>query len=326
MSAATGLSQENITHFQTFTQAYVDQFGIAGPNPLDQFLKSIQVLHGSPAINSDETRTKRFFQEVSTGTIALVDSSGAYTGTDFNASRVQYENLVTITQQGGTFSIAERNIAKFNHFINSIVTTKAGIAKASREFRTQGYGEIVRKEILAKIATKVKNDLITILDNATTDTVYGDVVISNGGTGLQQDDNLITGGWGSTSVDDIIANLVAQTDYHGNQLDFATPYAYIADTAKYTTVLKAVKTSQTTNVNSRNALDYFGENAVVVPLGINAGDVHAFTGDKPLVLLSETENPVVKVGYDKLGNLVIRGYFIYKFGWKGRNGLCKVSN
>jgi hypothetical protein len=324
MSAATGFTQEQLTHFEKFVQHLVTSFGITGNKPFNAFLNKIRMIHGSPAINSDETRTQRFFKEISTGTVAAVSSAGAYTGIDFNTSRIEYEQLLTMEQMGATFSIAERNIAKLSHFIGTIDTTESGIKSASRSFITLGYGDIIKKEILNKIATKVKTDVTTALTGATVATVYGDTIYANSGT-LLNIDNLVEGAFTETTLDTIYNKLAAQVDYYGNSLFNIEPAFFIVDVSKAAECTKIIKNSMTVNESHKNILDYESANgAIIVPLAVGSGEVYVFTDDPQIVLLAETEEPVVKISFDEFGNMVMRGYFIYKVGFKGRDNTIKV--
>lgn len=325
MSAATGFTQEQLTHFQKFVQHLVLKFGITGNLPLNAFLNKIRMIHGSPAVNSDETRTQRFFVEVSTGTVAAVSAAGAYTGTDFSASVTQYENLVTIAQQGATYSLAERNIAKLTHFIGSIDTSASGIKNAAIRFINEGYGMMIQTKLLNKIATKVKADLVTILEAGTSDTVYGDTVYASSGTLLNQN-NLVTGAFADSSLDSLYNMFAAQQDYEGNGLFHLTPSFFCVDQASLASMTKIIKNSMTVNDAHKNILDFQNANgAVIVPLAVSSGVAYVFTDDNPLVFLCETTEPVVKIGFDELGNLVMRAYLIYKFGWSGRQGTAKVT-
>lgn len=322
---ATGITQEQLGHFKDFVQAMVEQYGIVGNKAYNAFLEAIRMQHGDPATASDETRVKRFWVEISTGTVALVDTAGAYSGTDFNASRVPHEENYLLSQWGATYSLAERNIGKLTHFIQTIQSTEEGVRSAARRFSAEGYEELIKKELLAKIAAKVKTDLETFLAAATTATVYGDVVIANTGT-LLNIDNLETGGFDADMLKTLVDKLQVQQDYHGNDLMSTEPAYFLVSSEKYSDVVEIVKKSRTVNDLDRTILDYTGgEAALVVSVkGQTAGDVFCVTGDSPIVFLSETPETVIKIGFDKLGNLTMRAYLIYVFGWKGRNGIILV--
>jgi len=323
----TAFTSEQLLLFNKTSQAYINQVGITGSREVNAALMAMNIIQDA---DSDENRTKRFTMEIGTGTIALVDGNGAYTGVDHNASRLVHEQVYTTQEWGGKFSIARRNIGKLSVFIASLVTdsTTSGSDAADR-FIDEGYAKIIEDEMFAKMKTKVMDALEAKLNAATTDTVYGDVVIANTAT-LLNIDNLETGIDISTNAADavraVVNNLVAQKDYHGNKLQFNSPKVVFAENSVYTYLIEEMEKSRTVNQLDKALLDYWNTDAVIVPYtATTAGDAFFFTGEMPLKFISETDAPLFFSGVDEDGNLRLHVTFIFTFDWKLRNGVVKVQ-
>lgn len=320
----TGITQENLLFIEKTIQAYINQKGITGNKAMDSFLQAITI--NRKAMN-DEQRTTRFHLETNTGTIALVDNDGNYTGTDYNASRTPHEQLYTAKEYGGTFSLARRNIGTFDVMIQELKSAGSEAEIVDR-FQAGRYGDIIDQELLAAMKTHVYNSLKSALDNATTDTVYGDTVVANTGTLLNIDNlevqDITTDA--EKAIDLVVENLIAQKDYNGNILNFTAPKFVAASTKAYVPLLKELKKSFTVNEFDKGLLDYWNSDIIIFNYqGADAKDAFFFTGDLPLKLIAETPTPEFHIGLDKHGNLVYHISYIYTFGWKARNGLVKVQ-
>jgi hypothetical protein len=321
---ATAVTQEQLLLFNQTVQAYVNQHGITGNREMDTFLEAINIKHDA---FSDEQRIMRFNLETSTGTIALVSTAGAYSGTDYNDSRTPHEEIYTTKEYGGTFKLARRNIGKLNVFIRQLSSSMTA-EQAADAFLDGGYDKVIDGEMLAAMKTHIYTALKTVLDGATTDTVYGDTVIADTGT-LLNIDNLeiqdVTAD-AEKAIDLVVENLMAQKDYNGNILNFTAPKFVIASSKAYIPLLKELKKSYVVNEFDKGLLDYWNSDIIIVRYdGADAKDAFFFTGDLPLKFISETPTPEFFAGFDADGNLTHHITFIYAFGWKARNGVVKVQ-
>ncbi len=323
----TAFTSEQLLLFNEASQAYINLTGITGSREVNAILQAMNIVIPS---SSDEQRTKRFTQEKSTGDIGLVSSAGAYSGTDYSASRVLHEQTYTLTEKGGKNSLARRNIGKLTEFIGTLATDSAEAgADAADRFKREGYGQLIEDEMYTDMKTAVITALETALNDAATDTVYGDTVIANSGT-VHNIDNLEAGIDLSTSaeagLEAVVNNLVAQTDAKGNRLQFNQPKYIFADSAVYTALLKEMKKSQTVNEFDRSLTDFWNNDAIIAPYTATvAKDAFFFTGDLPLKLISETPTPIFFSGIDEDQNYRMHISFIFVFQWKGRSGVVKVT-
>lgn len=323
----TAFTSEQLLLFNETSQAYINMTGITGSREVNAILKAMNIVIPSA---SDEQRTKRFTLEKSTGTIGVVSSAGAYSGVDYEASRVLHEQVYTLTEKGGKGSLARRNTGKLVQFISTLSTDSAGAgADAADRFKREGYGKLIEDEMYTDMKTSVTTALETALNGATVDTVYGDVVIDTSGT-VHNISNLEAGIDLSTSAEDgieaVVNNLIAQTDPKGNRLQFNQPKFIFADNAVYTALLKEMKKSQTVNEYDRGLLDYFNNDAIIAPYTATvAKDAFFFTGDLPLKLISETPTPYFFSGVDEDMNYRFHISFIFVFEWKARSGVVKVE-
>ncbi len=323
----TAFTSEQLLLFNETSQAYINLTGITGSREVNAILQAMNVVIPSA---SDEQRTKRFTLEKSTGTIGLVSTAGAYTGTDYEADRVLHEQIFTLTEKGGKSSLARRNTGKLTQFISTLATDSAGAgADAADRFKREGYGQLIEDEMYTDMKTAVITALETALNGADVDTVYGDTVIANSGT-VHNIDNLVSGIDLTTNAEDgieaVVNNLVAQTDAKGNRLQFNQPKFIFTDSAVYTALLKEMKKSQTVNEYDRGLLDFWNNDAIIAPYTATvAKDAFFFTGDLPLKLISETPMPYFFSGVDEDMNYRMHISFIFVFEWKARSGVVKVT-
>jgi hypothetical protein len=321
---ATALTQEQLM-FTKIVQNYMNFYGATGNRELNAFLK---VARYDSQSNTDENRIVRFTLEKSTGTIDDVSSAGIPSNVDSNASRTPHEQIYTLGEKAGTYSLAWRNQAKLNIFIGSINVDVDSMDNLAERFVNEGYGTIIRQELAAKMWTQVLTDLKTALNGATTDTIFSsDVIVANSAT-IFNFDNLVTGSLSTDAegvMEDVVSALTQQKDQHGNVLAFAQPKYAIVENSVYAKTIKELKKSYVVNEYDKNLLDLWDSSIVIAPLDLaTAGDAYFFPATPGLKLMSETEMPVYHMGSDKYGNIVLTCSFIYKIGFSNRN-VVKVA-
>jgi len=321
----TALTQEQLM-FTKIVQNYMNPFGATGNREVNAFLDAARYDSQS---NTDENRLVRFTLETNTGTIDTVGADGIPTGTDFNASRTPHEQIYTLAEEAGTYSIAWRNQKKLNIFISTISASIDDMGVLAERFLIEGYGQIIREELAAKMWTKVLADLKAALDGATTDTIFGtDVIIANSGT-IFNFDNLVTGSLATNAegvMEDVVSALTQQTDQHGNVLAFSIPKFAVVETSVYAKTIKELKKSYVVNEYDRTLFNYWDSSVVIAPLNLaTAGDAFFFPAVPGLKFMTETPTPVYHMGEDKYNNKVLTCSFIYKIGFNNRNVVKVVS-
>ena len=326
---ATAITQEQLIFASQLSVSYFNNYGLVGNDPLFKFIDAIRQQHGNPATATDETRVVKVNIEKTTGTVAAVSAAGAYTGTDFNASRTPLEQLTTLTEQGGTYKLARRNAGKLVNFIASIKLDPAGKEDAQKRFISEGYGDIIMAELASKMRAKVMTDLKTILEAAdTTGTVFGDTVIAATATTFNFS-NLLSGydiATANTTFDAIIAALGGQSNQNGDPITFTQPKFLLCSQSKHGAVLREYKKNMTVNEFDRSTINYWNSDMMIVPVDFTtATDAFVFTGVMPLVFYSETPNPDFFIGRDEDENLTLHITWIYSFGWQSRMGVVKVE-
>ena len=318
---ATATTQEQLEGFNSITQTFVNETGLAGNLETSLLLKRIQIIHNTPGANSDDTRYKRFFINENGGTISTFTAAGVPEGTDFNSSKVPHEQTSTLLQYGGERSFAERNLGKLKDFISSIKVDPAGMVDAYNRFISEGWSKIFVDEMLAAMWTFVEDALFTELNAVATTEVYGDVVLGTTGDVIPTN-NLITGGFaGNDTLKKIATAMKKAKDVHGNRLRFVKPSVYIADYSVEPEVIEAVAPKVTINSTHGSFLDYYnsmiGQPLVVAYPATGTLKVHAFTDEFPLTMLCETPAPRVRIAAntDKYGNASILIDWIFSFVW-----------
>lgn len=346
MSANTLVTQEQVSHASRILNAYINRYGLTGNKEWIMALKAMTFQHGNSAENFDETRTKRVYQETTTGTVSLMGADGQPTGVDYGTTRVQHEQLYTMKQYFGEHGVIERNMAKLNTWIASIDVSESGIRSAAATFKNENLGAIYVQEISASMLTHVIGRVTAGLNAARTDTLYGDPIAGTTGVVIATN-NVITGGLDESTPATIIQRAVAAVDQHGNKLKFTTPKIIFADAGvTYTDAIKIFNPSQTVNVNDRQILDlYSAGDVLIVPFDSSnidlpvsddypdgkaqsgvAGDCHVFTGELPYRVMAESVQVRVRIlNPDKYGNGGIGLDYIYTTMWFDRNGYFLVT-
>ena len=339
------VTQEQITAANDMTNAYLEEYGLTGNSEVAIAMGAMQFIHGSPSTNYDDNRMKRIHATQTTGTVALVGTDGLPTSVDYGASRIPHEETYVMKQYMGVHSIIERDLAQLRDFIGSIVMDTAGIKDAFSRFKTSNIGQLFVDEINASMFSHVEGRLNTKLNAVTTDTIFSDEIAATSGAVINTN-NIITGGFDETTPAALIKRSVAAVDYNGNKLKLTLPKVIFADAGtSYTKVLELMNPGQTINMSHKQIMDLFTTNQVLIvpftatnvdkpaagdyPSGYTqsgtAGDVHVFTGQLPLKLMSETSVARVRFkNFDSYGNGGVLVDYIYAWIWTSRNGYFYV--
>jgi len=323
-SAATGLTQEQIQFAKSYTNSVIRDLEMTVEDGLDLFIQRERQI--VPATN-DHNRVIARRIAVQNGTIGATDAAGTPQGDNFYDGGDFYEQLITMTEKVGFYTIPERNIGLLSERLSGVnLSTNSGRATAQKIFDEFGWGDFIRKDMIAMLKDAEKTALLAILNALKTTQLYAtDYAVANSGT-LLGGDNLASQSFGDEILDEVIKLSRGMETQRGLKTGFSIPKYFFTLATNLPDALRLFKPQMTINQNQRQVLQAWGDQTLVDAVGFNADFSLAIGGAHGIEVLMESAEPRVLFGTDKYGNLTIQVKRVSGFGVSSRADIIQIDH
>jgi len=323
-TAATGLTQEQITFAKSFTNSIINDQAMQVMDGLDVFIENEREI---VAATNDNNRVVARRLPVQNGSIGTTDAAGTPSGDNFYPGGDFYEQLVTMTEKVGFYTVPERNIGLLSERLASVnLSTDTGRATATKIFTDLGWGDYIMKDMMAMLKDAEKTALLAVLNALKTTQLYAtDYIVANSGT-LLGGDNLSSSAFGDEILDEVIKLSRGMETLRGLKVGFSVPKYFFTLATNLPDAMRLFNPSGTINDQQRQVLNPFGQKTLVDAVGFNADFSLAIGGAHGIEILMETAQPRILMNTDKYGNLTIQAKRVSGFGASSRADIIQIDH